>query len=207
LATAGHAILFSERCTGTLWAAFLMQGTQSHYIHFTCKFGDMNTNKPDSCLSAVIHNSLFQVWFTPLLGKSTCRLYVITCFFYTARWRGLKDMMLWGQLSRFWNGMPLDCCVWRYRHSLKYYTDCDTGINYIHNSLAVFCGLCWSPQKHLSSKPAFIYAGRYNPAGTHCPTSCCTWRIYYLIRLLTYDEGLRISDFDRRFFILLHLIN
>lgn len=82
LATVGHAILFSERCTGTLWATFLMQGTQSHYIHFACKFGDMNTNKPDSCLSAVIHNSLFHVRFTPLFGKSTCRLYVITCFLY-----------------------------------------------------------------------------------------------------------------------------
>lgn len=61
-APVGHADLFFERCTGTSWVAFLIQrnpNTQSHNIHFACKFGDMNTNKLDSCLSAVIHNSLF----------------------------------------------------------------------------------------------------------------------------------------------------
>ena len=67
-------------------------------------------------------------------------------FFYTARRRGLKYMTLWGQLRHFCNGVSPACCAWSYRHSLKYYTDCDTSINYSYNSLAVFCGLCWSPR-------------------------------------------------------------
>jgi hypothetical protein len=42
-ATVGHANLFSERCSGTLCAPFLMQknpNTHIRYIHFACKFGD-----------------------------------------------------------------------------------------------------------------------------------------------------------------------